>query len=301
MELRHLRYFLAVAEEGHITAAAERLGIQQPPLSRIIKAIERDIDAQLFIRNARGVELTEAGRAFAEGARTVLANLDQALDRTRSTSRGERGRLCIGFTATSAFNPLVARAVREFRTRYPLVQITCEEHMSAQLIERLRSGQLDAAFLWSPPTEGIVVNPLMEDRLVVAMPADHPLSANTKEGQAISISALADENFVIYGRRDGFGLYAATIMACRAAGFTPRFVQEAPRLSAALSLVAIGLGVFFVPSAISNVYMHGVTYRNLKGSLQPKAPLSLATRRVDHSPVVRQFRTVTRRLAREIL
>lgn len=294
MELRHLRYFVAVAEAGHISAAAERLGIQQPPLSRLIKSMERELDAQLFVRKPRGVVLTETGRALLDGARTVLANLDQALDRTRSTSRGERGRLSVGFTTTSAFNPFTARAIRAFRASYPLVQVTCEEQMSAQLVERLRAGQIDAAFLWSPPMEGIVVNPLIEDPLIVALPEGHALARD----QAIAIANLANEDFIIYGRRDGFGLYAATITACHSVNFSPRFGLEAPRLSGALSLVSMGLGVFFVPSSIARIQMDGVAYRRLKGPVQPRAILSLATRRAEHSAVTKHFRADVRRLAR---
>jgi len=295
MELRHLRYFVAVAEAGHITAAAERLGIQQPPLSRLIKSMERELDAQLFVRKPRGVALTETGRALFDGARTVLAGLDEALDRTRSTSRGERGRLNVGFTTTSAFNPFTAQAIRAFRASYPLVQVTCEEQMSAALIERLRAGQIDAAFLWSPPMDGIVVNPLIEDPLIVALPEGHALA---RSKQAIAIADLANEDFIIYGRRDGFGLYAATITACNSAHFAPRFGPEAPRLSGALSLVSMGMGVFFGPSSIARIQMDGVAYRRLKGPSQPKAILSLATRRADHSIVTKHFRAKVRHLAR---
>lgn len=299
MDLRQLRYFLAVAEEGHITAAAERLGIQQPPLSRLIKSLEQQLDTQLFVRKPRGVVLTEAGRALRDGAMSVLANLDETLDRTRSTARGERGRLCIGLTTTSAFNPFTARAIRSFREAYPLVQVTCEEHMSAHLIERLRAGQLDAAFLWSPPMEGIIVNSLIEDPLIVALPESHALARRTSPKHPVAIGDLAQETFIIYGRRDGFGLYAATLMACHAADFTPRFGQEAPRLSGALSLVSIGMGVFFVPASIARIQMDGVAYRRLKGPVEPKAILSLATRRLDHSAATKHFRNSVRRLARK--
>lgn len=295
MELRHLRYFVTVAEEGHITAAAERLGIQQPPLSRLIKSMERELDAQLFVRKPRGVVLTETGRALFDGARTVLANLDEAVDRTRSTARGERGRLSVGFTTTSAFNPFTAQAIRAFRASYPLVQVTCEEQMSAALVERLRAGQIDAAFLWSPPMDGIVVHPLIEDPLIVALPEGHALA---RAKRSIAIADLANEDFIIYGRRDGFGLYAATITACHSAHFSPRFGLEAPRLSGALSLVSMGMGVFFVPSSIARIQMDGVSYRRLKGPAPPKAILSLATRRVDHSTVTKHFRAKVRHLAR---
>src|SRR6187455_1032227 len=114
MEMRHLRYFVAVAEEGHITRAAERLGIQQPPLSQQIRAIERELDVQLFRRKARGVELTDAGHAFLGDARRMLAQLDQAVETTRRAARGEQGRLCVGVTSTTPFHPLVPRVIRAF-------------------------------------------------------------------------------------------------------------------------------------------------------------------------------------------
>jgi molybdenum-dependent DNA-binding transcriptional regulator ModE len=129
MELRHLRYFIAVAEEGHITRAAERLGMQQPPLSQRIKAIERELEVQLFHRRARGVELTDAGRAFFNNARTVLAQLDHAFETTRRTARGEEGRISIGIVPTSPFHPFVPRVIRAFREAYPQVSLQLEERL----------------------------------------------------------------------------------------------------------------------------------------------------------------------------
>src|SRR5262245_2776755 len=164
MELRHLRYFIAVAEEGHITRAAERLDMQQPPLSRQIKAIERELDVQLFHRKARGVELTEAGRALLDGAAAILGRLAHTLESTQRTARGEQGKICVGVTPTGPFHPFVPRVVRAFREAYPLVSLTLEERLSNELVERLRNEQIDVAFLRSPvgDHEGIVVNPLLE-------------------------------------------------------------------------------------------------------------------------------------------
>src|SRR5882757_9897904 len=130
MELRHLRYFVAVAEEGHITRAAERLGMQQPPLSQQIKALERELDVQLFHRKPRGVELTDAGRAYFENARKILDQLGHAAETTRRTARGEQGRICVGITPTSPFHPFVPRIIRAFRDAYPLVSLTLEEYPS---------------------------------------------------------------------------------------------------------------------------------------------------------------------------
>jgi DNA-binding transcriptional LysR family regulator len=154
MDLRHLRYFLAVAEAGHITGAAERLGMQQPPLSRLIQTMERELDVVLFRRKARGVELTDAGRAFYDKARAILADFDEAFEVARRTARGEQGRIRVGVTPTGPFHSLVPYAIRAFRESYPSVSLTLEEYLSADIVERLRNGRLDAAFVWRPPAEG---------------------------------------------------------------------------------------------------------------------------------------------------
>ena len=232
MELRHLRYFIAVAEEGHITRAAERLDMQQPPLSRLIKAIERELDVQLFRRKPRGVELTDAGRAFLDNARAILADLDHAFETARSTARGEQGRICVGVTPTGPFHPFVPRVIRAFRQAFPLVSVTLEEGFSNELIEYLRHEHIDTAFIRTRPadSEGLVISPLLEEPLVVALPGGHVLAqGNGGRDAAVSLKALAGETFIIQGTRHGLGLHAATVAACHAAGFTPRVGQEAPR------------------------------------------------------------------------
>src|SRR5260221_6747520 len=146
MELRHLRYFVAVAHEGHITRAAEKLHMQQPPLSQQIRALEREIDAALFVRHPRGVALTDAGRSFLADAEAVLASVDRAADHARRAARGERGRIAVGFTTSAPFHPLVARAIREFRVSRPDVSFVLEESSSGELLTGLRSDPLDVAF-----------------------------------------------------------------------------------------------------------------------------------------------------------
>ena len=181
MELRHLRYFVAVAEEGHITRAAQRLGIQQPPLSQQIKAIERELDVQLFRRKARGVELTDAGAAFLE-ARAMLGHLDRAFETTRRAARGEQGRICVGVTSTAPFHPLVPRAIRAFQEACPMVSLTLEECLSNELIERLRNEQMDVAFIRTSPSDrqGLVIDPLLEEPMVVALPGTHALGSRRR-------------------------------------------------------------------------------------------------------------------------
>jgi len=296
VDLRQLRYFVAVAEEGHITRAAEKLGIQQPPLSRLIGNIERDLDVRLFVRRPRGVELTEAGLAFYREACGVLAGFDQAIETTKSTARGERGRICVGVTPTGPFVPFVPRIMHEFREKFPNVNFTLEERLSSELIDLVRSGRVDAAFLWTPRAEGLASMPLLDDPLVIALPAAHPLTKTI--GGPIPVKSLANETFIVYGRKDGFGLYAASIVACRAAGFSPKFGPESPRLASALNLVAAGLGIFFVPSSIQRINMHGVIYRPIRGPNAPKSTLSLVSRRSGRSPVVNNFVSMAREAAR---
>ena len=300
MELRHLRYFIAVAEEGHITRAAERLDIQQPPLSRQIKAMERELDVQLFHRKARGVELTEADRALLDGARAMLGRLDHTLETTRRTARGEQGRICVGLTPTGPFHPFVPRVIRAFRDAYPLVSLTLEECLTNDLVERLRDEQIDAAFVRMPvgDREGVVVTPLLEEAMVVALPSGHALAKGTDgEEAALSFKALSSEAFIVYGPPPT-GMYVSVTAACHAVGFTPRIGQEVPRITSALSFVAAGLGICVVPASVQRMNMDGVVYRRLKGAAQLTAPLSLVSRRGDPSPVVRHFLKLVRAAAK---
>jgi DNA-binding transcriptional LysR family regulator len=305
MELRHLRYFIAVAEEEHITRAAERLGMQQPPLSQQIKAIERELDVQLFRRKARGVELTDAGRAFLENARAILARLDHAFETSRRTARGEQGRIRVGVTPTGPFHPFVPRVIRTYREAFPLVSVTLEECLSFELIEHLRNEQIDAAFIRTPlfRPKDLVINPLLDELMVVALPSMHSLAwARGGRNAAISMRALADETFIAYGRprepgQHGLGQYEAMIAACHAAGFSARIGQDTPTIISTLGLVAAGLGISIVPASLQRMNMDGVAYRHLKGS-QPKAILNLASRRGNVSAIVRHFLDLVKREAR---
>lgn len=305
MELRHLRYFVAVAEEGHITRAAERLGMQQPPLSQQIKAIERELDVQLFRRKPRGVELTDAGSAFLKDARAMLVQLDRAFETTRRTARGEQGRLCVGVTSTAPFHPLVPRAIRAFREACPMVSLTVEECLSNESVDRLRNERMDAAFIRTSLSdrEGLVVTSLLDEPMVVALPSSHIL-AQSKHDTAVSVQRLASETFILYGP-PGTGMYDATIAACHAAGFNPcvgnlgASTQQAPRITSTLSLVGAGLGISFVPSSLQRMNMDGVVYRSLKGTAKPRAVLNLASRRGDSSEVVRKFLHLVRRAAKD--
>src|ERR1700719_4628292 len=170
MELRHLRYFVAVAEEGHVTRAAERLGIQQPPLSQQIRALETELDVQLFRRKPRGVELTQAGEALLADAQASLRHVQHAVIATRRTARGEAGRIGLGFTSSASFHPVVPQVIRDYREAHPGVALSLEESGTGELVAALLDERLDAAFVRSPigAAAGIAVHSVLEEAMVAA-------------------------------------------------------------------------------------------------------------------------------------
>ena len=303
MELRHLRYFIAVAEEGHITRAAERLGMQQPPLSFRIKAMERELDVQLFRRKARGVELTDAGRVFLDNARAMLAHFDQTFETTRRTARGDLGQICVGVTPMSSLHPFVPRTIRTFRESFPRVSLRLEEVISDELGERLRSGRIDVAFTRSPVThpDGLVISSLLEEPMLLALPRGHPLAGNSRNSDAaLSLKRLAQESFIVYGP-PGSGLIEATIKACRTAGFDPRIGQAAPRVTSMIGLVASGFGISLVPASLRHLQVEGMAYRRVRGTPQPKVILDLVSRRADPSAVIRHFQHLVKLAVKSII
>jgi DNA-binding transcriptional LysR family regulator len=301
MELRHLRYFIAVAEERHVTRAAERLGMQQPPLSQQIRALERELDVQLFRRKPRGVELTDAGAALLADARAIFERIDHAFATTRRTARGELGRISVGFTSSAPFHPFVPRVIRAYREAFPRVSLTLEEGGTIELVEHLRSERIDAAFLRTAlaSEEGLAVTRLFQEAMVIALPREHPLASPGGADKALPLKALADETFIVYRRHTGPGLYDAILSACTRAGFSPHIGQEAPRIVSTLNLVAAGLGISLVPESLQRMRMDGVAFRHLSGAAQPKAPLYLASRRGETSSAVGKFLQLVRRSSRD--
>jgi len=288
IELRHLRYLVAVAEEGHVTRAAARLGIQQPPLTRQIHDLEAAVGTPLFDRTPRGVRLTEAGEAVVEAARAILDQAAGLPDLAGRAARGERGRIAIGYTSSAAFHPFVVREIRAFGQASPQVRLALEEESTAELVRDLANGRLDAAFLRAPPGEAadLRIDPLLEEPMAAALPPGHPLAART---QGIALEDLAGETFVLYRRLAGPGLYDAIIAACHAAGFSPTVGQEAPRMPSTLSLVAAGLGVSLTPASMRRLNVDGVTLVPLNRAHGLTAPLMLATRR-QRSAATERFR-----------
>ena len=216
MELRHLRYFVAVAEERHVTRAAERLGLQQPPLSQQIRALERELDVQLFRRRPRGVELTDAGAVLLGEALAILSHIDHASAAARRTARGEQGRIAVGFTSSVPFHPFVPRVIRAYREAFPLVALTLEEGGTIDLVEGLRKETIDVAFVRTgvADQQELVVTPLLKEAMVLALPRTHILARRNRK--AVSLNALGEETFIIYRRQNGPGLHDAILSAWRA-------------------------------------------------------------------------------------
>jgi DNA-binding transcriptional LysR family regulator len=299
IELRRLRAFVAVAEEGHITRAAERLGMQQPPLTRLLHGLEKELGVLLMHRLPRGVRPTEAGKALLAEARAVLARAEGVNDAVRRAARGEQGRLAIGFTSSAALHPFVPAALRAFRESLPGVSIVLEEAGTGELVDALLHERLDAAFVRSPVASmtGLLVDPILDEPMVAALPVGHRLAARTDT--PLPLAELGAEEFVLYRRPAGPGLYDSILAACRAAGFSPIIAQEAPRLPATLSLVAAGLGVSIVPASMRRLGGEHIAYRLLGDCPGLSAPLHLAMRRTILAPVLTRFRDLARRMKLE--
>jgi DNA-binding transcriptional LysR family regulator len=286
MELRHIRYFLAVAEERHFTRAAAKIGIGQPPLSQQIKDLEAEIGASLFHRVAHGAELTPAGEAFRQAVKEMPTLAERAAKSARRAARGETGSLRVGFTPSATFNAAVPSAIRTFRRAYPEVDLTLEEANTTLLVTGLREGALDAVFLrpGTPDTEQLQLRRVSEEPMVVALPKRHPVAALEK----INLARLEDDPFLLFPRDIAPTLYDTVVDACRKAGFEPIIGQVAPHMASILNLVAAELGVSIVPASMMQVRVTGIAYRQI--ALQsPTTRLALAYRRGETSPIVRNF------------
>ncbi|MDO3739948.1 LysR family transcriptional regulator [Pseudomonas aeruginosa] len=287
MELRHLRYFIAVAEELHFGRAAERLGISQPPLSQQIQALEEEIGARLFERTNRRVELTDAGRLFLDESRQVLAQVDKAVLLARRAHLGELGELKIGFTSSAPFTSTIPSSIHAFRKAYPDVHLDLQEMSSRQVLKALLEESLQVGVIrpLALPDAAHWVE-LFREPLVAVLRADHPLAAGSEDG--LAIAALAEEPFVFFPRSYGTGLYDQVIALTRQAGFSPRIAQEASEAMTIIGLVSAGLGVSILPASFRRTRVDGVVYRTLS---DPEATTAvwLVRRQNEGSPLALSF------------
>jgi DNA-binding transcriptional LysR family regulator len=293
MELRHLRYFIAVAEELNFTRAADHLNMAQPPLSQQIHQLESELGVELFLRTKRQVELTAAGEIFLKYAYKILNYIEKAFDAAQRAQRGEIGKITIGFTGTTTFD-ILPTLIQSYRRCFPLVDVSVLQLGTADQIHCLLNGEINIGILYAPIEDSrLSLEIIRQEPFIIAMPENHPLAADSTP---IEVQELSEELFIMTARKTGQSYYDIIVNICHHAGFSPNIEQEVHELQTSISLVAAGMGIALVPSSIQNVQINGIIYRQLKNSTST-LKTALAWRNDENSPFVHSFIT----LAKEII
>ena len=272
MDFHKLKAFVAVVEESNISRAAIRMNMQQPPLTRIIQQLEQELGATLLKRLPRGVEVTEAGKALYQEALTILAHAQAIPKRVQNIAQGLEGQINIGFTNSVGLHSFLPALLRQFREAFAAVSIHLEEDGSNSLIDSIINEKNDIVFLRKPAPIGLGLNSLhiLDEPLIVAMPNNHPLAGvNTP----IQLLGLEPYDFVLYRRLAGQDLFDNILASCYQAGFSPNIVQEAPRLTSSLNLIAAGIGLSIVPEAIRDFWNKQIVYKTLQADTPCIAPI----------------------------
>src|SRR5262245_1356583 len=292
MELRHLRYFVAVAEELHFRRAAARLNIAQPPLSQQILSLEQELKVKLLFRTKRKVELTHAGRLFLDQARQILLLADRAMQTAQRAARGEIGHLAIGLSP-SADLVVLPKILPEFRRRFPAIDLTLHSLAAKDQIVAIHEGRLQVGLVRLPVDDKqLAVETVMREPLVAVLPEGHRLAAY----QRIPVRAIAVEPHVLYPRRNAPSYYDIVVMLYHQAGLSLRVVQEVDTIQTTLGLVAAGLGVSIQPASVQQLGRAGVVYRPLRGRV-PHVEMGVIYRGDDRSETLRSFLSVARSIS----
>jgi DNA-binding transcriptional LysR family regulator len=286
MELRHLRYFVAVAEELHFSRAADRLHISPPSLTEQIRDLEQELGAALFTRTKRNVSLTDAGARFLEEARSTLRQAAHAAHVAKLAGRGEVGRIEIGYASSAACSGLVTAAVAEYRRTHPLVSLALSAMQAARQLDQLTEGRLDVGFLRTPARYPVGISAVIIARqsVVIALSSDHRLGKLT----SISAAMLAEERFLVPAFETEVGLYQHTAAVGQQGNFVARIVDRVPDLFTTVTLVAAGVGIAVVPESCSCIQIPGVVYKPLSRQTKP-VELAVAFRRDEQAPAVKAF------------
>jgi DNA-binding transcriptional LysR family regulator len=297
MELRHLRYFVAVANAGHITRAAESLGMQQPPLSQQIRALEEELGVTLFNRHPKGVDLTEAGRLLQADALRLLADAAALQERMSAFVRGERGRVLVGFTSSAAAHSFTPESLRACRKRYPEIRLEVSENNAAEITEAVAQGRLHCGFLRVPVSrpDGLVFEELLQEESLLAIPLDHRLARD--KSKPVNLKDLDGEHLILVRRPGAPGLYANLLAACARQKVHVQLAAEVDRMMTNLNLVAAGVGLSVVPASMRGAHNQAIVYRSL-ADLKLGAPITLAYREADCDGPTGTFIALARELAR---
>jgi DNA-binding transcriptional LysR family regulator len=292
VELRHLRYFVTVAELLNFTKASQRLRVAQPALSRQIRDLEDELGVKLLSRTKRSVQLTAAGAVFLREVSDILRHADEAKRLAQRAARGEIGRVAIGFMGSAA-GPFLPRVIRAYLQRNRAVELHLVEMTPEQQLPALESGAIDIGFSRPFPKETrdwLDSELIYTDRLVLALPRDHPLAARPQ----VNLRDVADESFVQFHRRGAPNLFDSCVALCRRARFTPRIVYEANLMATALTLVESGLGASLVPACVRYLHHQECRLRPVRPA-SPRIELRMAWRRDSDSPAIAAFREVVLR------
>jgi DNA-binding transcriptional LysR family regulator len=300
MELRHLRYLVAIAEEKSVTRAAARLGMQQPPLSQQLRCLEEEIGFRLFDRRPRGMQITAAGATFLEDALGLLAGVERAKERAARVAAGSAGTLSIGFTSSAATHRIAPEIIAAFRRSYPGIHLNFDDGNAATLTQAVLLSSLDIAFVRAPVAQSpdLVCDKLQDEPMLIALASSHPLARQKACPPAgLHLRVLADEPFILVRRPGAPGMYANLVAACQDAGFTPHIAHEVGSMLTNLVLVAAGVGVSIVPASMRGTHARRVTFLPLRRAHHLHAPITLLSRRQDDNPAVASFLAVARAVA----
>lgn len=293
IDLRHLRSFVAVAEDLHFGKAAARLIVSQPALSRQIRELERELGTELFSRTSRQVRLTRAGELLLDEARLTLSQADRMLSIIRRAGRGEVGQLAIGYL-TSVAQGILLPLPRAYRAQRPEVGLLLYEGLDDKQLSAIADRHLDVGFVRSPGNHGGVrLEPIRREPLAAVLPEDHRLAGRER----LSLAALAGEPFILWPRQLSATVYDEIVAACRGHGFSPSIALEAAGAVGTLALVAAGLGISILDASFANLRRVGVVFIPIEGL---SSTLYLAWRDDNRSPVLAAFLETTREVARQL-
>lgn len=293
MDLKQMRYFLAVAEERNFTRAAERLHMAQPPLTRQIQALEEDIGAALFVRSARGVSLTEAGHALLAEVPNLLSLAQRAKERAVLASEGQRGRLDVGIFGSGVLDA-IPRILARFHAERPEVHIVLHSLNKGEQVQALRERRISVGFnRLVAPEDDLAVEEVLRESMTVALPVHHPLAKR----EAVSIPDLSDVPLILYPRLPIAGLAQQVMQAFNREKSVLRVEQEVEDVLTAIALVAGGFGACVTTASTASLRLPGVVYRPLISKHLLEIELSCLYRQSDESPVLSAFVAVVREFA----